>query len=77
MGTLHMSWWELTQAMEKSFGTSCHGAGRKMSRMQAKKEVRGTTLRQNLEERGIVIRCDSDAGLAEEAPSAYKDVDEW
>lgn len=64
------------QGMEASFGSSCHGAGRKMSRMQAKKQVRGSTLRQVLENKGIVICCDSDAGLAEEAPEAYKDVEE-
>jgi tRNA-splicing ligase RtcB len=46
-----------------------------MSRAQAKKEVRGTTLREQLEKQGIIIRCDSDPGLAEEAPQAYKDVD--
>lgn len=62
--------------MEVAFGTSCHGAGRKMSRMQAKKQVRGSTLRETLEQQGIVVRCESDRGLAEEAPSAYKDVEE-
>lgn len=61
--------------MESSFGSCCHGAGRRMSRMQAKKTVRGTTLRQELEQQGIIIRCESDPGLAEEAPLAYKDVD--
>ncbi len=64
------------QGMEVAFGSSCHGAGRKMSRMQAKKHVRGSTLRQTLEQQGIVICCDSDPGLAEEAPEAYKDVEE-
>lgn len=63
------------QETNKAFGSSCHGAGRRMSRMQAKKTIRGTTLRQELEDRGIIIRCESDAGLAEEAPTAYKDVD--
>lgn len=61
--------------LEKTFGSCCHGAGRKMSRMKAKKTVRGSTLREELEARGIIIRCDSNAGLAEEAPLAYKDVD--
>jgi tRNA-splicing ligase RtcB len=64
------------QGMTTSFGTSCHGAGRKMSRMQAKKQVRGVSLRQQLAKQGIIIRCDSDAGLAEEAPLAYKDVEQ-
>jgi tRNA-splicing ligase RtcB len=63
-------------SMEKSFGSSCHGAGRVMSRRQAKREVWGQDLREELEERGIVIRAGSMPGLAEEAPKAYKDVDE-
>jgi tRNA-splicing ligase RtcB len=61
--------------MEKSFGTSCHGAGRSMSRTKAKEIIIGSDLRANLEAQGIIIRCDSNAGLAEEAPLAYKDVD--
>jgi tRNA-splicing ligase RtcB len=64
------------EGMEVSFGSSCHGAGRRMSRVKAKKMVRGSTLRQELETRGIIIRSDSDPGLAEEAPLAYKDVEE-
>jgi len=63
------------ESMHEAFGSSCHGAGRRMSRMQAKKTVRGSQLRQDLEKRGIIIRSDSDPGLAEEAPLAYKDVD--
>jgi tRNA-splicing ligase RtcB len=63
-------------SMEKSFGSTCHGAGRVMSRRQAKKTVRGNMLRDNLEAQGIVIRAGSMAGLAEEAPQAYKDVDQ-
>jgi tRNA-splicing ligase RtcB len=65
-----------TQAsMEQSFGSTCHGAGRVMSRARAKKEVRGEKLRQDLEAEGIRVRAGSMAGLAEEAPMAYKDVD--
>lgn len=64
-----------TESMEKSFGSSCHGAGRRMSRSEAKRIVRGSTLREKLEHQGIIIRCESDVGLAEEAPIAYKDVD--
>lgn len=63
------------EGMEKSFGTSCHGAGRRLSRTKAKEMVQGSQLRQTLEAKGIIIRCDSSAGLAEEAPLAYKDVD--
>ena len=62
-------------SMERSFGSSCHGAGRVMSRARAKREVRGEKLRQDLEAEGIHVRAGSMAGLAEEAPSAYKDVD--
>jgi tRNA-splicing ligase RtcB len=62
-------------SMEQSFGSTCHGAGRMMSRSQAKKTVRGDMLRSQLEKVGIRIRAGSLAGLAEEAPVAYKDVD--
>jgi tRNA-splicing ligase RtcB len=63
-------------SMKRSFGSTCHGAGRVMSRRKAKKQVRGDKLRQQLESQGIRIRAGSMAGLAEEAPQAYKDVDE-
>lgn len=63
-------------SMERSFSSSCHGAGRVMSRSQAKKNVRGENLRKELETSGIHIRAGSMAGLAEEAPQAYKDVDD-
>ncbi|MFN2224699.1 MAG: RtcB family protein, partial [Anaerolineae bacterium] len=63
------------EAMEHSFGTTCHGAGRTMSRTAAKKQIHGATLRQELEARGIHVRAGSMAGLAEEAPDAYKDID--
>ncbi len=63
-------------SMEKSFGSTCHGAGRTMSRSQAKREVWGEDLREELEELGIAVRAGSMPGLAEEAPKAYKDVDE-
>jgi tRNA-splicing ligase RtcB len=62
-------------SMERSFGTTCHGAGRQLSRTGARKQVDGATLRRQLEEQGIVIRCPSNKGLAEEAPVAYKDVE--
>ena len=62
-------------AMERSFGTTCHGAGRRLSRTAARKQVDGGELRRELEARGIVVRCPSPKGLAEEAPLAYKDVD--
>ena len=62
-------------ALERSFGTTCHGAGRRLSRTAARKQIAGEELRRQLEARGIVIRCPSPKGLAEEAPFAYKDVD--
>ncbi len=75
MGTA--SWVLLGTAgsMAQSFGSTCHGAGRTMSRRKAKKMVRGHELRVELEERGIHVRAGSMAGFAEEAPQAYKDVD--
>ena len=63
-------------SMAESFGSTCHGAGRMMSRTKAKKTVWGAELRDELQGRGIEVRAGSMAGLAEEAPIAYKDVDE-
>src|SRR5215210_2269929 len=62
-------------SMRRSFGTTCHGAGRRMSRTGARKQIGGAELRRELEARGIVVRCPSNRGLAEEAPFAYKDVE--
>ena len=62
-------------SMERSFGSACHGAGRRMSRTGARREITGGQLRRELEAQGIVVRCPSARGLAEEAPFAYKDVD--
>jgi tRNA-splicing ligase RtcB (3'-phosphate/5'-hydroxy nucleic acid ligase) len=62
-------------AMKLSFGTTCHGAGRCMSRTAARKRIGGAELRRELEQQGIVVSCPSNKGLAEEAPFAYKDVD--
>jgi tRNA-splicing ligase RtcB len=77
-GSMGTASWVLvgTEAsMQRTFGSTCHGAGRVMSRQKAKKEVRGEALRQKLEAEGIRVRAGSMAGLAEEAPQAYKDVD--
>jgi tRNA-splicing ligase RtcB len=77
-GSMGTASWVLvgtTASMERSFGSTCHGAGRVMSRSLAKKTVRGEKLLQELEKEGIHIRAGSLAGLAEEAPQAYKDVD--
>jgi len=62
-------------SMERSFGTVCHGAGRRLSRTAAKQQVKGEALRRELEAQGIAVRAASTKGLAEEAPIAYKDVD--
>jgi tRNA-splicing ligase RtcB len=63
-------------AMEKSFGSTCHGAGRVLSRSKAKKQFKGATLKKDLAEKHIVIRAASNAVIAEEAPGAYKPSDE-
>ncbi|MFZ5468816.1 MAG: RtcB family protein [Myxococcota bacterium] len=60
---------------EVSLSTTCHGAGRALSRGAAKRQVKGHEIRAALEARGIVVRCPSNAELAEEAPLAYKDVE--
>jgi tRNA-splicing ligase RtcB len=62
-------------AMQRSFGTVCHGAGRCLSRTAARKRVSGSELRHELEAAGITVRSPSNRGLAEEAPFAYKAVE--
>lgn len=62
-------------ALEFSFGSSCHGAGRMMSRTAALKRIQGCELKETLTKRGIVVETNSLKGLAEEAPDAYKDVE--
>lgn len=59
-----------------AFSSACHGAGRTMSRHAAARQVSGERLRHELEGIGIAVRASSARGLAEEAPAAYKDVDE-
>jgi tRNA-splicing ligase RtcB (3'-phosphate/5'-hydroxy nucleic acid ligase) len=59
-----------------AFHSTCHGAGRTMSRHEATRRVRGEALRAQLERSGISVRAESNRELAEEAPFAYKDVDE-
>jgi tRNA-splicing ligase RtcB len=63
-------------AMEETFGSTAHGAGRKMSRAGAKRTYRGEVVKSDLEKRGIVIKATSMPIVAEEAPGAYKDVDD-
>jgi tRNA-splicing ligase RtcB len=62
-------------AMDETFGSTAHGAGRTMSRSEAKRRVRGDKLLRELETRGIIVRAASRAGVAEEAGFAYKDLD--
>lgn len=64
------------RSLELSFGSTAHGAGRLKSRTQAKKEYRAGDLQQSLREQGIYVRARSGATVAEEAPGAYKDIDE-
>jgi tRNA-splicing ligase RtcB len=63
-------------AMEETFGSTAHGAGRTMSRAQAKRRVRGETLIQEMSARGIIVRAASPSGVAEEAGFAYKSLDD-
>jgi tRNA-splicing ligase RtcB len=62
-------------ALELSFGSTCHGAGRAMSRHAAKRVKPGHEVRRELEAQGIAVACPSSGELAEEAPLAYKDVE--
>ena len=61
-------------AMQETFGSTCHGAGRAMSRHAAKKETTAEELVRRLRERGVSVRGASKSGLTEESPQAYKDV---
>ncbi len=61
-------------SMQRTFGTSCHGAGRLMSRTAAIAHAQGRRIDRELAEQGIIARCRSRTGLAEEQPAAYKDV---
>ncbi len=63
-------------AMEKTFGSTCHGAGRIMSRTQAKKNLSGKDITAHLLKAGIIVRAHSDNAIADEAPEVYKSSDE-
>ena len=62
------------QAMRETFGSTCHGAGRMLSRHAAIKQARGQNIQQLLAEKGILVKAASRETLAEEASFAYKDV---
>jgi tRNA-splicing ligase RtcB (3'-phosphate/5'-hydroxy nucleic acid ligase) len=74
MGTASYILVGTSESERRSFSSSCHGAGRQMSRHQATKHWRGRELIDELGRRGIIIRSPSARGVAEEAPGAYKDV---
>lgn len=77
-GSMGTASWVMTGTREAetlSCGSACHGAGRRLGRAAAKRAITGREVRTELESRGIVVRCPSASGLAEEAPFAYKDVE--
>ena len=65
-----------SEAEDLSFGSTAHGAGRKMSRHEALRRFRGEKIKKDLENQGIELKSTSWKGVAEEAPEAYKNVDE-
>ncbi len=78
-GDMGRASWVLVGApgsMERTFGTTCHGAGRAMSRTAAVKDAFGRRIDKELESRGVIAMSSSRLGLAEEQPKAYKNVDE-
>jgi tRNA-splicing ligase RtcB len=74
MGTCSFVLVGTEQAMEETFGSSCHGAGRAMSRHAAKKNITAEQLIKELKDKGILVRGATKSGLTEEKPDAYKDV---
>ncbi len=62
------------RAVKETFGSTMHGSGRTMSRTQAKKQVSGEQLQQQMKQRGILVKAVSMSGLAEEAGFAYKNI---
>ncbi len=64
------------RAMEETFGSTCHGAGRIMSRHQAMKAAKGRAITRELEDKGIIVRGASRGTIVEEIPDAYKDVND-
>ncbi len=74
MGTASYVLVGTNEAAQKSFSSTCHGAGRAMSRTQAKKQMSGQDLKRDLDDQGIVVATSQPKLLAEEAPYAYKDV---
>jgi tRNA-splicing ligase RtcB len=75
MGTASYILVATDKALDLTFGSCCHGAGRVLSRTQAKKQIWGEDLVREMRGKGIAIQTGSMSGLAEEAPAAYKDVE--
>ncbi len=63
-------------AMDESFGSTCHGAGRVLSRTAAKKRSKGRSIQRELADKGILVKWTGRSTLAEEMPDAYKDIEE-
>ena len=76
MGTASYVLAGLPGAMERSFGSSCHGAGRRLSRHAAVRSFRFDEVTRRLSEKGIIVRSATREGVTEEAPGAYKDVEQ-
>jgi len=74
MGTASYVLAGTAKAMQETFGSTCHGAGRLLSRKAAKKQSRGRSIQRELEDRGILVRWTGKSTLAEEMPDAYKDI---
>ena len=65
-----------TEKGKESWFSTCHGAGRTMSRKAATRNLSGQDVIRSLDKKGIIVKCYSMRGIAEEAPQAYKDIDE-
>lgn len=76
MGTASYVMVGTEQAMKETFGSTCHGAGRVMSRTKAKKSSKGRAIQRELEDKGIIVRWTGRSTLQEEMPEAYKDISE-
>jgi len=76
MGTCSYILTGTAQSMDMSFGTTCHGAGRALPRSKCRKIIDGKELSQRLKDKGIYLRIKNEAEIADEAPEAYKNVDD-
>jgi tRNA-splicing ligase RtcB (3'-phosphate/5'-hydroxy nucleic acid ligase) len=76
MGTASYVMAGTQKGMELTFGSTCHGAGRVMSRHEALKDIRGVEVKKRLLDRGIIVKAPKDAAIAEEAPEVYKEIDD-